>query len=151
MKKANYVLLLIFLGVLVSGAMTACAPPETAPPPNAPPFEVVGSVPEELTHWLHSQLGLMKNPIIISQERDGHIYILVTMGSQSRDQGQLTVTKDSGHGEIHSLEISYQYSQGAGDSLDTHFLILKALSGEKIRIDLKDGVNQSDLASFSYL
>jgi hypothetical protein len=150
MKKANYVLLSIFLGLLVSGTMTACAPPETAPP-NAPPVEVVGSVPEELTHWLHSQLGLMKNPIIISQEHEGQIYILVTMGSQSRDQGQLTVTKESDQGEIHSLEITYQYFEGAGDSLDTHFLILKTLAGEKIRINLIDGLTQSDLAGFSYL
>lgn len=146
MKRHNYFLLLVILGLIFT-AMTACSP-DTDNPPAQPALEEVGSVPEELIHWLHSQLGLLKNPIIISEKYEDHTYILISMGEKSRDQGRLTLTeqKDSAL----SFKVTYEYDEGAGDSLDPHFMILKALPLQKLDIILKDGVSGSDLAGFSY-
>jgi hypothetical protein len=148
MKKKNLFLLMI-LGLLIFGTMTACSPPEASPPPVAPSVEV-GGVPEELTHWLHSQLGLMKNPIIISQKHEDHIYILVTMGSKSRDQGQLAIAEESSSNGAFIIELTYRYPEGATDSLDTHFMIFKAPAQAKIQMSLMDEVTKNDLAGFSH-
>lgn len=148
MKNSRHLLPLIAL-CLFTLSVTACAPKPTDQP-SPPEIEVVGGVPEPLFHWLGSQLAMLKTPVIISEEHEDQIYILVTLGSHSRDKGQLTVADQTSSSDGFSLELVYTYPDGAADSLDTHFMILQACRSSNIEINLKDGVTKSDLAGFHF-
>ena len=146
MRKLTYLILSLFLLISIT-TITACAT-GNGQDLLEEDIKVVGSVPQELTHWLHSQLGLQKNPMIISNDLEDHVYILVTMGSRSVEDGMLTLSEQKRNGNKVYLEIVYEYQGGAGESLDTHFLILKAQRDLQLEIELIDGITQSSLGAY---
>jgi hypothetical protein len=147
-KKSLYLLVLLLAALVL--ALSACTGPADRDADAFPGVEVVEGVPDALIHWLHSQLGLQKNPLFIHQAHEEHIYIIATLGNRSRVQGQLTLKDPAREGDKVFLDLVYLYPEEAGESLDTHFMILKAPRNMQSEINLIDGVTKNVLAK-SYI
>lgn len=134
MKRTHVIAILMLFYVLLAGCSTNGTIPESA----TDTLEIVGSVPADIELWLHNNLSTQKHPVILFETYGDFTYYVATMGERSVEGGTLKLSAaDTDHEEWQiTLNYTYPPENENQNSLDTHFLILKAPAGQPLAISM---------------